>query len=158
MISIHHQIAIIAPIDKVYAALASADGISTWWDKQTPVQTDHGLVLEHNPGTRHGVVKLKVLDLIPNKRVEWECISNHPLESPASAWMGTHFVFEFTEQESPASIIERECNPSGTEDKRITTVDFRQTNYDEQNRYAGFNNFAWALVLNNLKAVCEGQD
>lgn len=42
----------------------------TWWDKQTLVETGQGLVLEHSPGAKHGVVKLKALSLIPNERAE----------------------------------------------------------------------------------------
>ena len=158
MATIYHQVAINAPAAKVYAAISTADGIGTWWDKQTPVETDQGLVLEHNPRPKHGVVKLKVLDLVPDKRVEWECISSHPAESPASAWTGTHFIFEISERESAASTAERES--SGTCDSsrggsNITTLDFRQTQYDDKSEFAGFNNFAWGQVLNNLKRVCE---
>jgi uncharacterized protein YndB with AHSA1/START domain len=65
-------------VAKVYEALSSADRIGTWWDKQTAIQTDHGVVLEHNPGPEHGVVKLRVVELVPSTRVEWECISVHP--------------------------------------------------------------------------------
>ena len=98
MATIRHQVLIDAQVAKVYQALSTAEGISTWWDKQTPTQTDRGLVLAHNPGPEHGVVQLRVIELIPNKRVEWECISTHPKGSPASAWTGTHFIFEITER------------------------------------------------------------
>ena len=102
MTTIHHKLSINAPIERVYEALSSPDGIGTWWDKQTAVQTDHGLVLEHSPGPEHGVVQLRVVELVPNKRVEWECISLHPRSSPASAWTGTHFIFELSEIRSRA--------------------------------------------------------
>src|SRR5213596_2882729 len=98
MATIHHELSINAPVAKVYEALSLADKIGTWWDKQTPTQTDRGLVLEHNPGPEHGVVKLRVVELVPNKRVEWECISIHPQSSPASAWTGRHFTFELAER------------------------------------------------------------
>lgn len=150
MATIHHQLAIESPIERVYAALSSAEGVSTWWDKQTPVQTEQGLVLEHSPGPKHGVVRLRVLDLVQNRRVEWECISDHPLESPASVWTGTHFIFEISEHESPASVVVRDCMVTDDRSKSITTLDFYQTNYDEGSAYAGFNNFAWGQVLRKL--------
>src|SRR5205809_4194031 len=103
MATIHHELSINAPVAKVYEALSLADQIGTWWDKQTAIQTDRGLVLEHNPGPEHGVVKLRVIELVPNKRVEWECISFHPKSSPASAWTGTHFIFEIVEGNNVAS-------------------------------------------------------
>ena len=46
--SIHHQLAIRAPIAQIYAVLSEPERIGTWWDQQTAVQTDAGLVLEHN--------------------------------------------------------------------------------------------------------------
>ena len=138
--TVRHRVGINAPVAKVYAALATADAISSWWDKQTAVQTDRGLVLEHNPGRAHGVVQLRVVAQVPNKRVEWECISTHPKTSPASAWTGTHFIFELTESGDPA---------------HGTTLDFRQTDYDERSEFFGSNNFAWAQVLLSLKQVVE---
>ena len=152
MSTIHHQLGINAPVAKVYEAIATADGISTWWDKQTPVQTDRGLVLEHNPGPEHGVVKLRVVELVPNTRVEWECVSTHPASSPASAWTGTHFIFEMVERGDGGP-----SSGSGGSQSRVTTLDFRQSGYDERSEFFGFNNFAWGQVLQNLKQVIESQ-
>lgn len=158
MATIYHQIAILVPAQRVYEALSSAEGISTWWDKQTPVQTDQGLVLEHDPGPKHGVVRFRVVKLIPSQYVEWECISRHSAESPASAWTGTHFTFEISERESAASTAERDCAANPKDIKHITTVDFRQSGYDAESKFAGFNNFAWGQVLNSLKGVCESRN
>ena len=149
MATIYHRLSINAPAAKVYKAISTADGIGTWWDKQTARQTERGMVLEHNPGPEHGVVKLRVVELVPDKRVEWECISTHPKSSPASAWTGTHFIFEIAEGGAA----------SGSEgnQKRTTTLDFRQVGYDEQSEFFGSNNFAWAQVMQNLRKVVESQ-
>jgi uncharacterized protein YndB with AHSA1/START domain len=136
--TIHHQLLINAPASRVYKAIATADGISTWWDKQTSRQTERGLVLEHNPGPEHGIVQLRVVELIPNKRIEWECISTHAASSPASAWTGTHFIFELADRGDHS-----------------TAVDFRQTNYDERSTFVEANRNAWRQVLQNLKQVVE---
>jgi uncharacterized protein YndB with AHSA1/START domain len=139
MATIHHQVVINAPVARVYAALATAEGISTWWDKQTERRTDRGVVLEHNPGPEHGIVQLEVIDQVENGRIEWKCISTHPSSSPASAWMGTHFIFELTPRDGQ------------------TMVDFRQTEYDESSRFFAPNRDAWRSVLDNLKQVIEWQ-
>ena len=138
MATIHHQVTIAAPAATVYAAIATADGIGTWWDKQRAVQTDRGLVLEHDPGPEHGVVKLRVVELVPNRRVEWECVSTHRASSPASAWTGTRFVFEITARGAATSV-----------------VDFRQTGYDERSPFFASNTTAWGQVLQNLKRVLD---
>ena len=117
----------------------------------TPTQTDRGLVLEHNPGPEHGAVKLRVVELVPNKRVEWECISTHPISSPASAWTGTHFIFKLAERDNGAS---SGSNPS---QMRATTLDFCQDGYDERSEFFESNKLAWGEVLQNLKQVVESQ-
>jgi uncharacterized protein YndB with AHSA1/START domain len=117
MATIHQQVLINAPVAKIYQAIFTADGIGTWWDKQTSTETNRGPVLEHNPGPEHGVVKLRVVELVPSKRIEWECISTHPKTSPASAWTGTHFVFEIVEGDNVAS------SGSKHNQDRATTLD-----------------------------------
>jgi uncharacterized protein YndB with AHSA1/START domain len=136
---IHHVVAIDAPVSRVYEAISTAERISTWWDRQTPVRTDRGLVLEHDPGPEHGVVRLRVVEQVPNRRVEWECISTHPPSSPASAWTGTRFAFELAER------------------GLATTLEFRQTGYDERSPFFEPNEAAWRGVLQNLKRVVEAR-
>jgi uncharacterized protein YndB with AHSA1/START domain len=139
MATIHHELEISAPAARVYAALSSPEAIGTWWDEQTPRQTERGLVLEHHPGPQHGVVKLLVVERVPNRRVEWECVSSHPASSPASAWTGTHFIFELAERDG------------------ATMLDFSQTGYDEQSPFFAANEAAWGEVLANLKRVVEAR-
>jgi uncharacterized protein YndB with AHSA1/START domain len=140
------HVLIAAPAAKVYAALSTPEGIGNWWDKQTATETDGGVVLEHNPGAEHGVVRLRVVELVPDKRVEWECISTHPKSSPAFAWSGTHFIFD---------IVERD-NREGSHG-RVTALDFTQTGYDERSEFFDSNKSAWGQVLQNLKRVVESQ-
>ena len=143
MPGIHHQLSIDAPAATVYEAIATPERIGTWWDEQVVTQTDRGVVLEHNPGPAHGVVRLRVVERIPSRRIEWECISPHPTESPASAWTGTRFIFELTE--------------TGAGPARVTTVDFRHAGYDERSPFYGFNNFAWGQVLQSLESPGRDQ-
>jgi uncharacterized protein YndB with AHSA1/START domain len=152
MATIYHQLSINAPAGKVYEAISTADGIGTWWDKQTAKQTDSGLVLEHNPGPEHGVVKLRVVELVPNKRVEWECISTHPKSSPASAWTGTHFIFEI------AGGVDAGAASGAVRNQDLATaLEFRQVGYDEQSEFLGSNKVAWGQVMQNLKRVVESR-
>ncbi len=139
MSAIHHQLSINAPVATVYDAIASPDRIGTWWNKQTATRTDRGIVMEHNPGAEHGVVKLRVVQLIPNTHVQWECISRHPKTSPASAWTGTHFIFELTEDDDPET----------------TNLNFQQVGYDGRSEFFESNKAAWGEVMKRLKQVLE---
>jgi uncharacterized protein YndB with AHSA1/START domain len=139
MATIQHQVLVHAPVTQVYQALSTPDGIGAWWDKQTATQTDRGLIFSHNPGPEHGEVQLLVVESIPNQRVEWECISQHPASSPASAWTGTHFHFDLEGRGAATAVV------------------FRQTGYDESSPFFKFNQTAWGEVIENLKRVVESR-
>ena len=64
-------------------------------------------------------------------------------------------VFELSSGDSGATMVERACSPAPIAE--LTTVDFRQTDYDLRGRFAGFNNSAWGQVLQSLKAACEAK-
>ena len=82
---------------------------------------------------------MKVLERIESQRVEWQCISIHSDSSPASAWTGTHVIFEITER-----------------DQR-TILDFRHAGWDDGSAYLGFCNYQWGVALQKLKNICESQ-
>jgi len=150
MATIQHQVWLNAPASKAFEAVTSAKGISGWWGPHQSEQTSDGLILSHDPGPSHGVLKFKIVNQIKNSRVEWEFISRHPDASPASAWMGTRAIFD---------IAERQNKPSqsgfGAEDDRATVLDFRHSGWAEGSEYFGFCNFAWAMALLALKKSCE---
>jgi uncharacterized protein YndB with AHSA1/START domain len=153
MATLYHQVWIEAPLARVYEAVATVEGLGEWWAPHTSTVTDDGLVFAHDPGERHGKVRLKVIDLEKNRRVEWEVISKHPELSPASGWMGTRILFEFSEA----------LNPGGwrgiSEGERMLTVlEFRHSGWAEDSPFLGFCNFSWGVVLGMLKEWCEKKD
>lgn len=149
MATIYHQVWTSASAATIYAAIARAETIGTWWAPQTAVETADGVALEHSPGPAHGVVRLKVRQLVPDTRVEWECISTHPKTSPAFGWTGTRISFEISERPLP-TWAQAAGGPTTTR-----VLDFRHSGWDERSTYLGFCSFAWAGVLEKLKQVCE---
>ena len=139
MAMIRHQVSIRTPASSLYGALTTESGIAGWWDKPTAINSHPGVTWEFRPGPEHGVLKMRVIDDIPYRRVEWECISTHPANSPAFAWTGTHIIFEIAER-------------NGT-----STLTFRHTGWDENDEYFGFCNYNWGVALQTLKVQCEPQ-
>ena len=153
MHSIHHQVAIRAPLARVFRALNDPAEIDAWWCPQDVTDTPDGLVMSHQAGP-YGTVRLRVLEQTPGERVVWACIGDYPPDNPASAWVGTEFVFTLSDDaNSGAAMVERAVSTQPID--TLTTLDFRQPGYDLNGRFAGFNNLAWALVLQTLKQVCE---
>jgi uncharacterized protein YndB with AHSA1/START domain len=150
MATLYHQVWIDAPAAKVYEALATAEGLGNWWAPHTSTETDAGLVLSHSPGAAHGDVQMKVLDNTPDRRVEWEIISTHPKRSPASAWTGTHIIFEITERESPGHWL-----GLNNEGQNMAVLNFYHEGWDENSEFFGFCNYAWGVTLDLLRQGCE---
>jgi len=150
MATLCHQVWINASVANVYEALATAHGLSSWWAPHTSTETDASLVLAHSPGSEHGEVRMRVLDRVQNRRVEWEIISSHPKRSPASAWTGTRIAFEISERDNPGYWL-------GVSDggPRMAVLEFRHSGWDENSEYFGFCNFAWGETLLMLKQRCE---
>ena len=149
MATIHHQVWIDTPAAKLFEAISTVDGVGRWWDKAKATRTEVGTVLEFSPGAPHGTLKARVLDLVPGKRVEWEFISTHPKSSPASAWTGTHVVFEVTERK-PLPFAE-------TKAERMAVLDFRHSGWDESSEWLGFCSFGWAEALKKLEQLCAAR-
>ena len=66
--------------------------------------------------------------------------------SPASAWTGTHVVFDIARRAAP---------PWATERVDTAVLDFRHSGWDERSEYLGFCNFHWGEALQKLKRWCE---
>ena len=150
MATIHHQVWIDAPASRVFEGISTAEGLGKWWAPHTSTETDEGVVLAHSPGAEHGDVKMKVVDNVKDQRVEWEIISNHPNESPASAWTGTHILFEISERENPGV-----WRGVSSQKPRLAVIEFRHSGWDEKSDFFGFCNFAWGVTMSMLKQWCE---
>src|SRR5262245_36746607 len=112
MATLYHQVWINAPTGRVYEAVSTENGVGSWWDRPRTVASDDGLVLEFRPGAEHGVLRMKVLEMVQGRRVEWQCISTHPKSSPASAWTGTHVLLKSRRGSEARSSIS--ATPAGT--------------------------------------------
>jgi hypothetical protein len=146
MATLSHQVWIRTPTARLYDPFATEEGIGRWWDKPKAVRSPSGLAWEFNPGPEHGVLVANVLEMIQDRRVEWEFVSRHPKHSPAFAWTGTHVVFEISRRAVP---------PWASERVEMAILDFRHSGWDERNEYFGFCNFQWGEALRKLKQWCE---
>lgn len=90
---VYHQVAIVTTSNKLLEMFSVATNTGNWWNVQTETQDGDERYLEHDPEHGHGIVRLKVNRLEVDEYIEWECVSHHSEESPASAWTGTKLFF-----------------------------------------------------------------
>ena len=132
MAGIYHMLSINADGTTVYEAITTQRGLSQWWLPDTVAKAEVGFV--NQLGIKDLFTnKMKVIDLQPDRRVEWENIN----DTEGDEWTGTHVVFDLVEK-------------NGT-----TNLHFRQTGWKEQSEFYANCNFHWARHLMMLKHLCE---
>lgn len=151
MNKILHEIWIDAPIASVYELIGTVEGVSKWWDKQTEVHTEDGLVWEHSAGPEHGTVQLLVVDRVEDKLVRCRCISNHKSNVPGSAWTGTEINFELSSRDNSDVASQKWAESFPVK----TVLQFSHSGWSDDSPYYAFCNFGWAEVLGNLIKAAE---
>jgi uncharacterized protein YndB with AHSA1/START domain len=130
MAHIHHQMPIKAEKRIIFEAITSQKGLSKWWTKDCIAQP----VLEFVNQFKFGDAlenHMKVIDLQPDKRVEWECIKS------VEEWLGTRVIFEIIEKDG------------------MNFLNFLHSGYENEDEFFASCNFNWARYLISLQNFCE---
>ena len=115
--------------DNVYKALATLDGLSRWWTRDTRGESKVGSIIEFRFGD--GGFDMKVLKLEPGKRIEWQVVDG-PEE-----WLGTKIIFDIKQ--------------SGD----WTIVLFKHQGWKAPVEFMYHCSTKWAVFLLSLKALIE---
>ena len=135
MINIIHRVGVRAPISKVYAALATVDGVSRWWTRNTSGVSEPGgaITVEFmsRSGDRIGAMKMEVVKLERNRQVRWRF-----REGPEE-WIDTEAVFSLSRAGA------------------FTIVNFAHMKWREAVEFTGHCSTKWATYLLSLKDLVE---
>lgn len=128
--SICHRLLIESPVEKVYEALTSQQGLAGWWTPDTTAVPEVGginrFVFEPDY-----FKEMKIQELKPYSKVKWLCLTAY------EEWIGTTLTFEL------------EPHPKGCilffhhDGWKNYTPEFASCSYD------------WALFFRSLKFFCE---
>jgi uncharacterized protein YndB with AHSA1/START domain len=130
MADILHRIAIGSTPEKVHHALSDEKGLAGWWTTNASASATVGAVNMFRFGDR-GFSHMKVVEMIPPKRVKWQCLDGAP------EWIGTELTFDLKQE-------------SG-----LTVVLFAQRGWKEQVEFMHYCSTKWATYLLSLKLLCE---
>ena len=129
MPDILHKISINAPRERVYAALATVDGLASWWTSTTSGESQPGKTLEFRFGQHVVLMRVEALDR--DKHVEWKCTDNNP------DWVDTQLTFDLSE------------------DAGRTTLLFGHRAWREANAFFAHCSMKWATFLLSLREFVE---
>jgi uncharacterized protein YndB with AHSA1/START domain len=154
MKSIRQNVLIAASAEEVYRALTTQEGLAGWW---TPAATAEAKVnsvarFPFNFPTFVYTKEMKVTELKPNARIEWECIEG------ADEWIGTTISFRL-EAGDKATLgnahpellgqLEQQKSDKGT------LLIFEHNGWKEYTPGFSECSFTWGQFLRSLKRLCE---
>ncbi len=135
MAGIIHRVGIKAPLQEVYKALSTVEGIAGWWTKDTSGISQPGetiVVRFVSPeGIELGSMNMVVKALAPGKKVHWNFTAG-PEE-----WIGTDVIFDLHEE------------------GEYTIVLFAHRNWKEEVEFMAHCSMKWGVVMLSLKKLVE---
>ena len=134
MVDILHRVGIKAPLDAVYKALATREGLAAWWTDNTQGESKVGGLLKFvfsAGGAEIGGFEMKVLALHRAELVLWQVV-----DGPAE-WIGTKISFELKQ------------------DGDYTIVLFKHQGWQEAVEFMHHCSTKWAMFLMSLKSLLE---
>jgi uncharacterized protein YndB with AHSA1/START domain len=130
MVDILHRVGIEAPAVRVYEALANTKGLAGWWTEDVTGNASVGGVLKFRFGTT-GANDMKVLELVPNSRIAWDCIGGPP------EWVGTRLTFDLAERDGETVLL------------------FAQRGWREPVEFMHACSTKWAIFMLSIKSLVE---
>ncbi|MDP3882014.1 MAG: SRPBCC domain-containing protein [Nanoarchaeota archaeon] len=143
MADIIHKIRIEAPIERVFEALTTIEGLKGWWTKWSSFEEGNGeagSVLRFGFSDDKFASKFKVTKLEENKNVEWKSA-----DGPGEwSWAGTNIIFDLKEE-----VVEFYDN------KKMTVIDFSHVGFKKADDFYAECNSRWGFFLLSLKDYLE---
>ena len=103
MVDILHRLGIKASPDAVYKALTEREGLAAWWTNDTQGESKVGQALQFRFADSHGAemgsFDMKVLDLEPAKRVQWQVVGG------PDEWVGTRISFDLKQEDDYVIVL-----------------------------------------------------
>jgi uncharacterized protein YndB with AHSA1/START domain len=131
MVDIRHRIGIEAPQAQVHQALATTDGVASWWSRDVEGDAGEGGKLAFSFGRPDRRLELEVMEVNPD-RVVWRCLYG------PDEWLDTTIAFELDHHDGE------------------TVVLFTHAGWREAVPFEAHCSTKWAYFLIGLKLLMEG--
>lgn len=135
MVNIIHRVGIKAPLEAVYAAVATTEGVAGWWTRETTGISKPGGTIDVEfltpEGKKIGAMTMEVVALEPNKRVHWR------FKAGPEEWIGTDAIFDLKQE------------------GEYTILLFGHRNWREEVEFMGHCSMKWGTFMMSLKQLAE---
>jgi len=132
MPDIRHRVVISAPLQRVYEAVATSEGISEWWTRDgVRGESSEGSSLQFFFGQPEPAAVMEITRLGPDGHVRWKCVAG------ADEWVGTELAFDLTDQDDGTAVM------------------FSHAGWRHPSEFMAHCSARWAYFLLSLKSYVE---
>ncbi len=131
MHELHHEIDVNAPPHAVYEAITTQEGFSRWWTGDCQIQPQVGSVAELSLPDGTPVLKMRMDELKPQKRIVWYCLGDD------AQWKDTRVLWDFSERDGR------------------TVLHLLHAYWRSPGRAFAIANTTWGYLMHRLKAALE---
>ena len=151
MPGIHQAILIGSPVEKVYNAVTTQEGLAAWWTPRATTTATLNSIARFPFGDNY-FKEMKITELKPSSLVKWECISG------ADEWVGTSISFQLHQGNNETLLnsypeiqgqVEQQANEGGT------LLLFKHDNWKDYTLMFAECSYTWGQFLRGLKLFCE---
>jgi uncharacterized protein YndB with AHSA1/START domain len=132
MPDMHHEIHIQAPVNKVYCAIATQEGLRSWWTADSVVESREEGSAEFGFFKRATLFRMRITEMVPNTRVVWKCLGE------TDEWKGTELTWDLSKNEDG------------------TALRFKHGGWKSVGGHFGLCNSTWGMLMYRLKDYAEG--
>lgn len=147
MPNIRHELFIGAPVEKVYQAITSQEGLSAWWTPQTTASPAIGSILRFSFGAEY-FKEMEVTALEPFELVTWNCRAGF------HEWVGTDISFRLFAGDRD-SLLKAHPEAAGQIVDGGVLLKFEHNNWREDTAMYAECNYTWGQFLRSLKLFCQ---
>jgi uncharacterized protein YndB with AHSA1/START domain len=151
MPNIHHALLIGVPVEKVYSAITSQEGLSAWWTPDTNAKAALNS-FAHFPFGAGYFKKMKITALKPLELVKWNCTKG------AGEWIGTNISFKLLPADKEIllnSYPEMQGQTEQQKNDKGTLLLFNHDDWKEYTLMFAECSYTWGQFLKSLKLFCE---
>jgi uncharacterized protein YndB with AHSA1/START domain len=99
MADIRHRVQVKAPAAAVYDAIATPEGVATWWTRDAKGESTQGGDIEFWFGGQEPSAVMELVELTPPRKVVWRC------DQGPTEWVGTTQTFDVREQDGESVVL-----------------------------------------------------
>lgn len=151
MPNIHQALLIGTPVEKVFQAITTEEGLSAWWTPGTSAKAQTGSVARFPFGGSY-YKEMRITELIPSELVKWNCIQGD------AEWVGTTISFTLLEDDKEELIDaypEIQGQIGQHAGNKSTLLIFRHDGWKDYTLMFAECSYTWGRFLRSLKLLCE---